>query len=82
MFRIGAPELVIILIVVAAAAFPVWAIIDAARAPVEAWKAADQSQLLWIALIAGGLVFTCVAGFVFALIYGVAIRPKVMAAAA
>lgn len=83
---IGAPELVIILMVVlipmASVAYSIWAIIDAVRIPAADWDASHQSQALWIALIAGGLVLTCFAGVVFALVYRFAIRPKVIAATA
>ena len=53
----------------------VWAVIDAATKPDSAWRAADQSKVVWI-LVA---IFLPIAG---PLAYLIAIRPKVRAAAA
>lgn len=67
--NLGPTELIIIL----AFLLPVWGIIDAALRPNSAWQAADQSKVLWIVLI-------IVLWFIGALVYLIAIRPKVKAA--
>ncbi|HSH62403.1 MAG TPA: DUF2516 family protein [Acidimicrobiales bacterium] len=55
----------------------IWGVIDAATRPNHAWTAAGQNKVLWIALQVGGLIFTTIGGPVIAVIYLVAIRPKV-----
>lgn len=67
------------LIGLAATAFVVWGIVDAATRPDAAWTVAGQNKVLWIVLQAGGLFFFGL-GLIFAIVYFAAIRPKVMAA--
>ena len=58
---------------------PIWAIVDAAGRPDAVWVAAGQNKTLWIVLIAV-LTVLCGAGWIVALIYLLAIRPKLIAA--
>jgi len=77
---LGAPELIIILIpALIALGLPIWGIVDAASLPDAAWARAGQNKTLWIVLQAIGLI-ACL-GFVLAIVYFAAIRPKVRAAA-
>jgi uncharacterized membrane protein len=71
--NIGAPELLIILIMLAFIVLPIWGIIDAATKPDHVWAAAGQNKILWI-------VLQFVLGTLGALIYFLAIRPKLQAA--
>ncbi len=80
--NLGPLELLIILVVAAVAlALPIWAIVDAAGRPDGVWVAAGQNKTLWIVLIAV-LTVLCGAGWIIALIYLLAIRPKLIAAQA
>jgi hypothetical protein len=60
-------------------ALPIWAIVDAAGRPDAVWLAAGQNKVLWIVLIAV-LTLACGAGWIVALVYLFAIRPKLVAA--
>jgi Na+-transporting NADH:ubiquinone oxidoreductase subunit NqrE len=62
-------------------ALPIWAIVDAAGRPDAVWTAAGQNKVLWIVLIAA-LTVTCGAGWIVAIVYLAAIRPKLVAAQA
>jgi hypothetical protein len=77
--NVGAPELVIIAVVLVSIAVPVWALVDAAQRPDTAFRAAGQSKTLWIVLSALGLVVP-VLGPVLPVVYLLAIRPQVRAA--
>jgi hypothetical protein len=55
----------------------VWGIVDAATRPEQAWQAAGQNKTLWIVLQAAGLIAMAPVGLVLALVYLLAIRPKV-----
>lgn len=55
----------------------VWGIVDAATRPEQAWLAAGQNKTLWIVLQAAGLVVMAPVGLILALVYLLAIRPKV-----
>jgi hypothetical protein len=62
----------------ASIALSVWAIIDVVSRPEWAFRAAGSSKTLWLVLEIIGF-FVC--GLVFSLVYLLAIRPKVAAAA-
>jgi hypothetical protein len=72
--NVGAPELLIILILIFPAMFGIWlwGIIDAATRPDSQWAAASQNKVAWILL----QVFL---GIIGAAVYLLAIRPKLMA---
>ncbi|MGQ0434503.1 MAG: hypothetical protein ACT452_19115 [Microthrixaceae bacterium] len=72
--NLGGPELIIILLMFVFAVFPIWGIIDAALRPDDAWARANQNKVVWILV----LIFLWTLG---ALIYFLAIRPKLAAAA-
>ena len=80
---IGPVEMVLITILgVVGFAFPalvIWSIVDAATRPEQAWGAAGQNKALWVALLAVGLVLFAIPGFVIAVGYLTAIRPKLRA---
>jgi hypothetical protein len=63
---LGAAELLIILFV----ALPIWGVIDAALRPDSAWRTANQSKVVWVVL----QIFL---GFIGAIAYFLAVRPKV-----
>ena len=65
------------ILALASAALSIWALVDAISRPVWAFQAAGSNKTLWIVLEAVGF-FVC--GLVLALIYLLAIRPKVAAA--
>jgi drug/metabolite transporter superfamily protein YnfA len=76
----GPTELIILtsLIVPFGLVFPIWGIVDAAGRPDSAWARAEQNKTLWIVLQAVGML-VCF-GWILAVVYLVAIRPKVRAA--
>jgi len=79
--NLGAPELLIILGIVAAMgllffALPIVAIVDAARRPDWQYQATGQSKTLWIALPAVGLVVCGPVSVVAAIVYFASVRPK------
>jgi hypothetical protein len=69
MAGLGAPELLIIFLLLAFIVLPIWGIVDAAVRPDALWAATGQSKILWI-------ILQVVLGTLGALIYFAAIRPK------
>jgi hypothetical protein len=55
----------------------IWAIIDAASKPREAFVAVGDSKAMWITLIAVFTLSLGIAGFILALVYLISIRPKI-----
>lgn len=55
----------------------IWAIIDAASRPSEAFTAVRESKALWLTLIAIFTLSLVIVGFILALVYLLSIRPKV-----
>lgn len=78
---LGAPELLILLLLLGSVVLPLWGLVDAARRTDASFHAAGQNRTLWIVLNALGLL---VWGFgaVVALVYLLVVRPKVAAVAA
>jgi len=56
-----------------------WALLDAARRPQWAWSLAERNQVLWLAVILGG-VLSVVLGLAISGWYLVKVRPAVAAA--
>ena len=75
--NLGPTELLLftLLIIPLALVFPIWGIIDAAGRPDSAWARAEQNKTLWIVLQAVGML-VCF-GWILAVVYLFAIRPKV-----
>jgi hypothetical protein len=73
MAGLGAPELIIIILVLGFMVLPVWGIVDAAMRPDSVWEAAGQNKLVWVLIE----IFLWPLG---AAIYFIAIRPKLKAA--
>lgn len=71
----GSPQGLFLLIWLALSVVTIWGIIDAAGRPTDAWDAAGQNKVLWIALQALGLIVTGFGG-VLGVIYLAAIRRK------
>jgi hypothetical protein len=71
---LGAPEVIIFVLVLFIMGLPVWGIVDAAIRPDSVWAAAGQSKIVWVIV----QLFLWTVG---ALVYFVAIRPKLKAAA-
>ena len=72
---IGPAELLIIIFIIGSLVLPVWGIIDAAIRPDDVWAAAGQNKIVWVLV----QIFLWTLG---ALIYFIAIRPKLVAALA
>lgn len=80
---VGADLLIVLPVVVIAAVtigIPIWAIVDAAMRPTQAFSAAGSSKGTWISLIAVFWILTGIVGLVLACVYLVSIRPRVKAA--
>jgi hypothetical protein len=70
----GADALVVLLILVGIAV-PLWAVVDAARRPADAFYAAGSNKTIWIVVIAVAWFFGL--GFFLAGFYLLFTRPKV-----
>ena len=72
------PDIIIVVLLAGIIGFglSIWAVVDAATRPDNAWIAAGQSKVLWIVLIIGLTIFTPF-GFVVAIVYLTNIRSKV-----
>jgi hypothetical protein len=70
----GLPELLVIFAVMLAFVLPIWGVIDAAIRPDRAWKAAGQSQVVWV-------IVMLLLPLIGAIVYFAVIRPKVREAA-
>ncbi|MGA2036551.1 MAG: DUF2516 family protein [Acidimicrobiales bacterium] len=70
---------VFFLIVLGSLVVSIWAIVDAARTPTEAFLAAGSSKGMWITLIALLTLFTCIVGCILAIVYLTSIRSRVRA---
>jgi len=71
--NLGPTELIMMLFMLALFVIPIWGIVDAAVRPQPVWTVAGQSKVLWI-------ILQLVLGILGAIIYFVAIRPKLVAA--
>jgi hypothetical protein len=76
MTSLGPIELVIVLLILAVVALPVWAIVDAIIRPDSAWAAADQNKTLWVVMLIVGTFALGPVGLVLAIVYLASIRPK------
>jgi hypothetical protein len=76
---VGSPEIVVPLLALVAVC--VWAAVDAAGKPAAAWQRSGQDRALWIAAPLVGMFLCGVVGLITAIVYFIAIRPKVVAAA-
>jgi hypothetical protein len=65
----------------ASLALTIWAIADVCRHSELAWRRIGQSRAVWVGLLIAGWLVTGVASLLLALVYLIAVRPKVMAAA-
>ena len=75
----GPMEGFLVVVTLALRILPIVGGIDAALKPDAAWQAADQNKVVWVLLqVVGALIFALV-GFIAALVYFFAIRPKVVA---
>lgn len=75
MAGLGAPELIILFVLLMFMVFPVWGIVDAATKPDSTWAAAEQNKIVWVLI----QIFL---GALGTAIYFLAIRPKLKAVAA
>jgi hypothetical protein len=75
MAGLGAPELIILFMVLAFVVLPVWGIIDAATKPESVWAAAGQNKIVWV-------VVQIFLGALGAAVYFLAIRPQLKRATA
>jgi len=75
----GLDGLIILFILLVPVSFglALWASIDAATRPDEAFRRAGQSKVLWIILSIGGAFLLGPVGGVLGIVYLAAIRPKV-----
>ena len=68
---------VIVSLVIVFLGVSIWAIIDAALRPSEAFVAVRESKAMWLALIVIFSLSLFIVGFILALVYLLSIRPKV-----
>lgn len=76
---LGAPEILIVLLLVVGPAVGIWAIVDAAIRPTEAFDRLGQSKLVWILVLAVTTFLCGPLGLVPAIYYLAAVRPKLLA---
>jgi hypothetical protein len=82
MFNVGGGELVVVVLIVAAVAVPVWAIVDAAQRPDADFAAIGASKPTQIAVLAVSALLCAPLGLIAAAVYLVATRPHLRAVAA
>lgn len=80
MFGIGAPELLIILVLAVPLILAVIVVIDAASRPRAVWVATGQSQTLWIVLPLVLLVACGVGSLIASIVYLASVRPQLVIA--
>ncbi len=68
--------IILVLLLILSIGTSIWAIVDAASQPPEAFVAIGSSKNTWITLIAVFTVFFALVGFVLALVYFFSVRPK------
>ncbi len=73
----GAYEVLVWIGLAIAIVTPVWAIVDAISRPTTAFKEAGSSKALWLTLLIATWILTILIGLVLAVVYLVAIRPRV-----
>jgi hypothetical protein len=66
---------ILVLMVIPAIAFFLWALVDALRTPLRVWEEAEQHQLLWVAVV----VFVTLIG---PILYLLIARPRLREAGA
>lgn len=69
------PDALVVLLILVGIAVPLWAIVDAARRPTEAFYAARSNKTIWIVVI--GVAWFFGLGFFLAGFYLLFTRPKV-----
>jgi len=74
--NVGPFELIFVILGLATLVVTIWGIVDAAMRPDQAWSRAGKNKVLWIALMAGGLLVCGPVGLVLAVVYFATIRPK------
>jgi hypothetical protein len=68
-------DLVVVLLILVGIAVPLWAVVDAARRPADAFSAARSNKTIWIVVIAVAWFFGL--GFFLGGFYLLFTRPKV-----
>jgi hypothetical protein len=79
MFGLGAPELLIILLVVigpVAVVLAIIVVVDASGRPDAAWQAIGQSRTMWIVLPLVLLIACGIGSLVASIVYLASVRPK------
>jgi hypothetical protein len=76
---LGGPEVLIVLLILLAPAVGIWAIVDAAIRPTEAFDRLQQSKLVWILVLAITAVLCGPLGLVPSIYYLAGVRPKLLA---
>ena len=69
----GGPEILILLLIFGV---PVWALIDIATRPEESFAAVGRNKTNWVVLMIVGIILIFPLAFVAALVYLIAVRPK------
>ncbi len=74
---IGAPELVVILVVAAIfLVFPLWSLVDASMRTNDDFDRIGQSRGTWIVLLLVGIFCFTIVGAVLGIYYLLSVRPK------
>jgi hypothetical protein len=79
---VGPDMFVVAIIFLVGLVIPVWAIVDAASRPSQAFRVAGSSKAMWISLIVVFWLITGLIGFILACVYLASIRPRVRAISA
>ena len=74
---VGPDMLVVAVIFLVGLVVPVWAIVDAASRPSQAFRLAGSSKTMWISLIVVFWLITGLIGVILACVYLASIRPRV-----
>lgn len=77
--NLGPIEFLFLLFAIIGVGVCIWAIVDALGASEAQWAAVGQSKIMWVALVAGGMLFAGPVGWILAVVYLVTVRPKLRA---
>ncbi|MGZ8733820.1 MAG: DUF2516 family protein [Acidimicrobiia bacterium] len=78
--NLGPSELLLLLLLLVPLGLTIWVIVDVTRFPQAAFQSTGHSRTLWLVLPIVALVACGLGSLIVALVYAVAVRPKLVTA--